>query len=164
LKHATASALYGSLGRNGVIIVTTKKLKVKNLDTVSVTTTGLIRKSVKVGMMGAMVSGVTVKRNVITDSLKMVATKITGAIKIYPNPVQRGNASIISLKLKQAGFYQMQVTDVNGRIVLQKQLNAVTKEFLDKIDTDTRWAGGTYYLSIYDNKFQLINKTGFIVL
>ena len=37
----------------------------------------------------------------------MMATKITGAIKIYPNPVQRGEQFSIALKLKEAGLYQL---------------------------------------------------------
>ncbi len=159
LKGASASALYGSEAMNGVIIVTTKKLKVKNLDTVSVTASFAIQGGIR---MGAMVKGITVKSKV-TDTLRVITTKITSAIKIYPNPMPRGEQFNLSLKIKQPGLFQIQITDVAGRIVLQKQLIAVTKEQVEKIDTDARWSNGSYYISLFDDKHQLVSKAGFIV-
>ena len=93
----------------------------------------------------------------------MVATKITGSLKIYPNPVQRGNTFNISLKVKQTGLYQIQITDAAGRVVLQKQIHAVLKEFTEKLLTDNRWSSGVFYISIIDNKNQLANKSSFIL-
>jgi TonB-dependent SusC/RagA subfamily outer membrane receptor len=171
LKSAEATALFGPDGSNGAIIITTKKLKVKSLDTVTVTASSIKGQLKRIeatttycsSVMGGMVPGYTITiNNKLTDSLKMITTKITGAIKIYPNPVQRGNTFNITLKLKQAGFYQLQITDATGRIVLQKQINANTKDHTEKIIADIRWGSGVYYVSIIDNKMQLISKAGFI--
>lgn len=166
LDPAKAMALFGSEGINGAILITTKKLKVKNLDTVVVsaygTTTGILIRTTSSSVMGSMVKGVSV-RSTITDTLKIVAMKINGAIKIYPNPVQRGNAFNIFLQLKQTGSFQIYVSDAAGRTVLQKQINVTTKEFTEMIPVDNRWSSGLYYISIIDNKNQLISKKSFIV-
>jgi TonB-dependent SusC/RagA subfamily outer membrane receptor len=167
LKGPVASALFGPDGANGAIVITTKKQKIKNLDTVIVTGYSTQRRTTRMGatsvttLMGGITEGVTVK-STITDSLKMIATKITGAIKIYPNPVQRSQQFSIALKLKEAGLYQLHIRDAVGRIVLQKQISANAKELTEKIMTDSRWSAGIYYVSIINRKNQLVEKTSFI--
>jgi TonB-dependent SusC/RagA subfamily outer membrane receptor len=168
LQGPAAAALFGPEGANGAILITTKKLPVKNLDTVTVaassnrlvgqlTTTTCTTTSV----MGGMMKGITVK-STVTDSLKMLVTKITGAIKVYPNPVQEGVPFNVALKLKQTGLYLMQVTDATGSIVLQKQINANAREYTEKIMPDSRWSSGAYYISIIDDKNKPVNKCSFI--
>lgn len=168
LNAKEATALYGAKGANGAVIVTNKKLPVRNLDTVTVTafSNRLVGRLVTTtctttSVMGAMIKGVSVKSSV-TDSLKTLATKITGAIKVYPNPVQRGESFNVALKLKQAGLYFMQVTDATGRIMLQKHINANFKEHTEQVMPDSRWSSGAYYVSIIDSKNKLVNKSGFI--
>ena len=158
LQGPQAMAIFGSEGSDGAIVITTKKLKVKNLDTVVVSAYGKTT-----GRLVCTTTKSYTVRSRITDSLKMVATKITGSLKIYPNPVQRGNKFNISLKLKQTGLYQIQITDAAGRVVLQKQIHAVLKEFTEKLLTDNRWSNGVYYICIIDNKNQLVNKSSFIL-
>jgi hypothetical protein len=68
-----------------------------------------------------------------------------------------------SLKLKQTGLYQIQITDASGRIILQKQINAHAKESTEKILADARWSGGMYYISIIDAQNKLVCKSSFIV-
>ena len=167
MKGAEAMALFGSEGSYGAILITTKKIKVKNLDTVMVTAypiQGALKKNcttTETSVMGGMVGGVSVK-STIADSLKMLATKLTGTIKIFPNPVQRGQQLSIALKLKEVGLYQMQITDAAGKIILQKQFTANAKEVTEKLLADSRWASGLYYLSIFDNKNNLTGKMSFI--
>ncbi len=167
LQGPAAAALFGYEGRNGAMVITTKKQKVKNLDTVTVTafSSRVVGRLVTTSMttvMGATVKGVTVKSS-IADSLRIIANKFTGAIKVYPNPVQHGITFNVALKLKQAGFYQLQIIDAAGRIVLQKQISADTKEHTEKIIADSRWSGGVYYVGIIDNKNKLITKASFII-
>lgn len=169
LQGPAATALFGSAGSNGAVVITTKKLKIKNLDTVTVTSypiQGALKKNwttSETSVMGGMVKGETINViNTIADSMKILVTKLTGTIKIFPNPVQRGLQFSIALKLKQAGLYQLQITDAAGKIVLQKQFNANAKEVTEKLLADSRWASGLYYLNIFDNKNQLAGKTSFI--
>ena len=157
LDAPNAMAIFGPDGANGAVVITTRKSKVKKLDTVTVTGYGRTT-----GKLVCTSTSYTV-RNRFTDTLKVVATKLTGAIKIYPNPVQHGEQFNIALKLKQAGFYQVQITDITGRILLQKQISANTKEITEKIIADSRWSSGAYFISIIDNKNQIVSKAGFIV-
>ena len=101
--------------------------------------------------------------NTIADSLKIITTKINRTIKIYPNPVQRGNTINVSLGLKQTGLYQIQITDAAGRIVLQKQINIPAKEYIEQVQTDSRWGSGVYYIRVFDNNNKPISKCSFIV-
>ena len=171
LQGPVASALFGPVGANGAIVITTKKLKVKNLDTVAVTayrgrTVGqVIRTSSTItttNVMGSMIKGVSIKIT-MADTLRIIAAKIAGAIKIYPNPVHRGEQFNIALKLKQAGLYQVQIIDAAGRIVLTKQINANSKDHTEKLLADSRWGSGVYYISIRDEKNYIISKSSFIV-
>ena len=168
LQGAEATALYGSKAANGVAIITTKKQKVKNLDTVlinSFNAHGCPRTSM--GATTVTTTSIETKSVVIqkvSDSLKILSTKISGALKIYPNPAQKGTPINIEIKLKQTGLYKILISDLSGRVVLQKQINATVKEFTEMIATDERWSSGISYISIFDSKNQLINKRGFIFL
>lgn len=156
LEKSAAMTLYGSEGANGAIVITTRKSKEKSLKEV-VVTSGFEFK-------GLLITTVTVtKRNLIQDTIKALLSSFNGSFKIYPNPVQRGEQFNFVLKLKQTGLYQIQITDATGRIVLQKQINALTKEATEKIQVDNRWSSGAYYISMIDNKNQLVNKKSFIV-
>lgn len=158
LNQSEAMAIYGSQASYGAIVITTRKAKEKKLDTVTVTgygrTTGLL--------VHTITRSYTIREKV-ADTLKVVETKITGAIKIYPNPVQRGQEFSIALKLKEAVMYQMQITDVAGRIVLQKQINANAKDVTEKIMSDSRWTAGVYYICVFAAQNKLVSKSSFIV-
>jgi TonB-dependent SusC/RagA subfamily outer membrane receptor len=146
LKGTAASALYGSDAANGVIIITTKHKKADE-------TTKAKKDSIARSIV-----------NTVTDSVRLLIKPNT--IKVYPNPVQRGNACFVSLLLKQPGDLQMQVTDINGIVVLKKQVAAGTKDILDKIETGLNWPAGIYFISIYDTRAagKLISKVSFSVL
>jgi hypothetical protein len=111
-------------------------------------------------VMGGMSYGVTIKKS-FTDSLKSIASKINGTIKIFPNPVQKGNAFTLSLKLKQTGTYNIQIANAAGQVVLQRQTYATAKEFTQQIPTDSRWASGIYYVRISDEKNNFISTSSF---
>ncbi len=157
LKPAKATALFGIDGANGAIIITTRKSKeIKLKEVIVASDYGVKKVAGMLGMMSFTPGDVIIKKK---DSV----IKSDDQLKVYPNPVQRGEQLNISLKLKQTGLHQIQVTDATGRIVLQKQINAISKEVTEKILTDNRWSSGIYYINIFDNKNKLVNKTRFIV-
>ena len=157
LKGPQAMAIFGSEGSNSAIIITTRKSKEKNLKEVVVSSTfGIIRRC----RNGTSCLNVT---SLVKDTIKAFMPNSNGSFKIYPNPVQRGNTFNLSLKLKQTGLYQIQITDAVGRTVLQKQIHAVSKEFTERVVADYRWSNGLYYISLMDNKNQLVNKSSFIM-
>jgi hypothetical protein len=100
-------------------------------------------------------------RNIFTDSLKSMVSKINGTIKISPNPIQKGNPFMLTLKLKQEGTYNIQIANAAGQIVLQRQIYATAKGFTQQIPTGSRWASGIYYVRISDEKNSFINTSSF---
>jgi len=159
LQVSQAVALYGPQGSNGAIIITTRKAKVKDLkEVVVVSDFGTRRFSCTTG-------GLTIipKNSAYKEIMASVNALLTDSIKVFPNPVQRGSSFNISLKLKQAGNLQIQIADAAGRIILQKQINAVADEYTEALPADNKWSGGVYYIRIFNNKNQLISKSSFIV-
>ena len=113
-------------------------------------------------MMGAMVSGVQVlldkpkeKRSIIKITAKKIADSLglakPIAIQLYPNPVRSGRSFLVSLNLPQQGNMEIRITDINGRVVLQKQINTTSKDHLEKIETDSRWPAGMYFLNVFNS-------------
>jgi hypothetical protein len=111
-------------------------------------------------VMGGMSYGLTIKRT-FTDSIKSIVSKVNGTMKISPNPIQKGNAFTLTLKLKQTGTYYIQIANAAGQVVLQRQTYATAKEFTQQIPTDSRWASGIYYVRISDEKNNFINTSSF---
>ncbi len=160
LLGSDATAIYGSNAANGTIVITTRKAKTKILDTV-VVSSGYLNKGLVVRAGGV---NVRTKVTKYADIKARVLTRLTDSLKIYPNPVQKGTALSVSLKLKQAGTYIIiQVTNAAGRIVLQKQTNILSKEHIEQLQTDNRWGSGVYYIRVFSINNKLINKASFIV-
>lgn len=134
------------------------------LDTVKLVSYGTTKKG---RIMVGAVSSVQTKNVSIIDTVKSFLFKLvlfkSVEINIYPNPVQRGNLFTLALKLKQAGKYNIQIVDAAGRTVLQKQINTTAKEFIAKVQTDSRWSGGTYFVRVVDNNNRLISTNNLII-
>ena len=62
---------------------------------------------------------------------------------------------------------EMQITDINGRVLLQKQIITSSKDHLEKIETDERWPAGIYFLNVFTSnggqQGKLINAVSFVV-
>ena len=112
---------------------------------------------------GMMVRCVKTRRNILKDTLRNWISNITPAIKIYPSPVPRGNTFTAALKLKQTGNLTIQLSDAAGRMVLQKQINAITKEHKEQLQSSSGWSAGIYYVRVLDEKGNLLS-TGTVVL
>lgn len=69
-------------------------------------------------------------------------------VKIYPNPVVRGNAIQANVSLKQPGLYKLELLDVQGRVVEVQKLELNSKEKQVTIPTQTSWSTGIYWLRI----------------
>ena len=140
----------------------------KKLDPVVITSYPVVGKLIRCTtnttstVMGGMISGMTVKRT-FTDSVKLVTTKILGSLKVYPNPVKKGNSFNLSLQLKQTGSYSIQIIDAAGQVILQKKTNATAKQYIQNIQTGSSWSSGTYFVRIFNNKNSLISTSNFII-
>jgi hypothetical protein len=141
----------------------------KQMDSVVINSYAVIGKlkrcnttSETVATMGAMIPGITITTT-FADSLKLMAAKITGSAKVFPNPVQRGEIFKLSLKLKDAGTYKIQITDAAGRIVLIRPINAVAKTHIEQVATNATWSSGIYYLNVLNDKNRSINAVSFSI-
>lgn len=148
MKSATAIALYGADASNGVIIITTKKKQADDKN-----------KKTKDSLVKAVITKIADKINYIAN---------INIIKIYPDPVPRGNAFFIALKFQQTGPLDIQIADITGRVVLKKRVNTVSKDHLEKMEAENNWPAGEYFMSVFNadgvQAGKLISKMRFVVL
>jgi hypothetical protein len=103
-----------------------------------------------VGILGGYSVGVKVSRKekiqrVVNDWKPAILKK---DIKIYPNPVVRGNNVQASLSLKQAAEYKLELLNVQGEVMTVQKLVMATKEQAITIPTQSNWAPGVYWVRI----------------
>jgi hypothetical protein len=101
-------------------------------------------------MMGAMSIVTIIRTTRRADTLRAIATSITGAAKIFPNPVARGNSFSLSLNLKAAGDYHIQIISASGALLKQEQADIRSLKSTHQIATDSRWSAGLYFVRITD--------------
>ena len=142
LKATVASLLYGTDARYGVIAITTKKKAREKRE--------LAKNSVAKKMLTK-----------VSDTLSTALN--TNTLKVYPNPIKKGNTFFVSFKQQKVNDFWIRITDMQGRLLFQKQINALAKEHFEKIVADNKWNAGLYYISIINKNNQLTNKGSFIV-
>lgn len=98
-------------------------------------------------MMGGITSSLTVTYT-RTDTIKSFF--VGESIKIFPNPVARGNSFSLSLNLKAAGDYNIEIISASGALLKQEQVDIRTLKSTHQIATDSRWASGLYFVRITD--------------
>lgn len=72
------------------------------------------------------------------------------AFKIFPNPAHKGSS--IKLELKNAGEYAIQLLDNSSKLILVKDLNAVSNKTITEITIPSSLASGMYYIRLIDEK------------
>lgn len=125
-----------------------------------------LKESVQRRMVGGMLGGMGIRAISIRSHkalINKIETFITDSLRIYPNPIVRGNTFNIVLKLKNAGIYFIQIADAEGRILLQKRVNAEGYHHTETLQSDPRWVSGIYYTRIFNSTNKLISTKSFIV-
>ncbi|OQP62363.1 hypothetical protein A3860_28815 [Niastella vici] len=100
-----------------------------------------------------------IKRN-IND---WVPTALKKDVKLYPNPVVRGNYIQVSLALKQAGNYKLEVMNTAGQIMLVQPVVMATKEQQVNIYTQSAWSAGIYWVRIISSNSKTVYQSKFIL-
>lgn len=77
-----------------------------------------------------------------------VPTALKKDVKVYPNPVVRGNSLTVNLSLKQAGAYKLEVLNAAGQVMQVQPLLMQTKEQVIDLHTQVAWSAGIYWLRI----------------
>ncbi len=138
----------------------------KQMDAVSVTNYGATVGKVVMGSVSQFekcTNQPLVLKSNFTDTLNQLKTKLTGSLKIAPNPVQRGNAITAVYTLKQTGNYLLQIVNAAGQVVQQQQITAVQKNNSIQIQTQAAWSSGVYFLRVVNEKNNLLSTNSFIV-
>jgi TonB-dependent SusC/RagA subfamily outer membrane receptor len=167
IKGGEASALFGAAGQSGAIIITTKKDKgvYKDLKPVNVTAYSTQKRSDVMGAVaikGETINTISTKRT-WADSLNLFKTKLTGSLKIFPSPVQKGNAFTISYSVKQTGNYLLQITNATGQLLQQQTVTLVQKTNSMQIQANAAWGSGMFYIKLSNEKNNLLSTNSFIV-
>lgn len=69
-------------------------------------------------------------------------------VRVYPNPVVRGNNIQVSLALKQTGTYKLELLNAGGQVMEVQPLMMRSKEQLATIPTSHAWSAGVYWIRI----------------
>lgn len=104
----------------------------------------------RVSIIGGAVSVWRTQAISRTDTLKAFATSITGAAKIFPNPTARGGSFSISLKLKAAGIYNIEIISAAGAVLTQKQIEVNSLKSVQEVATNSQWPAGIYFVRLTD--------------
>jgi hypothetical protein len=75
-------------------------------------------------------------------------TALKKDIKVYPNPVIRGDLIRLGLAFKQTGEYKLELLNAGGQVMWVKPLIMHTKEQVTAIPTQTTWSAGVYWIRI----------------
>ena len=81
-----------------------------------------------------------------------------GKIQVYPNPV-RDNILTIQFSQLNAGNYSLELTDIMGRLVMQKKVNIGGEQQTEKFTINPLAARGIYLVKLRDqNSKELFNQ------
>ena len=130
IKGAAASAIFGSNGSNGVIIVTTKKNSAK------------LAQKIKKDSLDKLL-----KNKIQSETI----VQAKPSLSIYPNPVLRGQTCKISVTNAADMLLNIVVLDQSGRVMLQKETNAMGKEGFLSLMVGMGWPAGLYYVRVFSN-------------
>jgi hypothetical protein len=69
-------------------------------------------------------------------------------VKVFPNPVIRGNNVQLSLALKQPGEYKLELMDAAGKVMMVQAIQMPDAARTISIPTHAGWSGGVYWVRI----------------
>jgi len=99
----------------------------------------------------------------LKDTLQNLISFLDSDIGVFPNPVKKGNAITLAVKLKKPGTYQIVFSDVSGRQLLQQIMQATTKQVQQQVTLPVSWASGLYFVKILDEKSIAVRTGKFMV-
>jgi hypothetical protein len=70
------------------------------------------------------------------------------SLKIFPNPIQRGQDFQLTAQVKKPGNYLLRLVNANGKILLEQQLNLINKTQTEWINGKSLQQPGTYIVQL----------------
>jgi hypothetical protein len=150
---------------------TTKLVTIKDLTYVEVVlekANGLMKEVViqpnyLTGRVGGMMICRVSRRKILSDTIKSWINNFNPSIKIYPNPLPKGNSFTITMKLKQTGSYTIQIMDAAGRLLTENKITATSKEWKEQITSSSTWSAGIHYVKLVDEKGKLVSTGSLLI-
>jgi hypothetical protein len=93
---------------------------------------------------------------------KVSANKIA-IIKATPNPISKGSSFTITLKLLEAGKYILQIINTEGNVVLNKYVQASSKNFTAALMAAGDWSSGVYFIKLINSENKMLAQDSFVV-
>lgn len=122
-----------------------------------------IKKDVTCGGIRVKGKMISTKKNIVKDTVNTFLNQFSSSIKIYPNPVLKGNTFTVAMKLKQAGNYTVQVSDATGRLLTENKITTAVKEHNEEISSGSSWSADMYYIKVMDEKGKLISTSSLLL-
>lgn len=69
-------------------------------------------------------------------------------VKVYPNPVARGNTIQVELALKETGEHRVELLAANGQVMYASQVQVYAQKQTISVRTGADWSKGIYWLRI----------------
>ncbi len=85
-------------------------------------------------------------------------------LKVFPNPVSSGGSFNLSIQLFKPGNYSLQLVDINGRVMLTKQLNVSSIKVTESVTCEASIVAGNYIITISDSNNKIIQSGKLVVL
>ena len=86
-----------------------------------------------------------------TPTRRAPENNVSDKLAIYPNPVTNNQFSVQFGKVN-AGTYNLELTDIMGRVVMQQNLNIQTEGQVETISLQPSMARGVYLLKVIDQQ------------
>jgi hypothetical protein len=131
-----------------------------NKATQNLITTSVIMKEQTMGLGEVVVLGYTnFEKNENKTIIQSVKDSVTNffkddAVRIYPNPTQKGSTFNIDFDVKNIGEYNLTIVNISGQRVMQRKIYLDSKKHIEQIQCDDRMRQGIYFVQVEN----LVNK------
>ncbi len=116
-------------------------------------------------MLVGIAGGVTVCRRRTIPAIVKIKDSLTtifsaDSIKLYPNPVARGEAVRIEFDLKNPARLLIEIFNLSGQKLFQKNIEPNSKKFIDQFSSDFARVSGLYVVKVtnLNSKKQISRK------
>lgn len=112
--------------------------------------TTLVMEQSITGTAGGIVVIKKKEKKPLLQSVKDSVTNIfiKDAVKIYPNPVSSGATLNIDFDMKNTGAYDIMITNISGKPLMQKKLFLDSKKHTEQITCDNKMVAGIYFVQV----------------
>jgi|GEM_PF-5310139 len=136
--------------------------KPKVLDTVRISAIHCPRRICRTGCTLRVKADTLAKVKPAAKNTQVLRAIAAQQIKTYPNPVSIGNTLNIFMQLNQTGPHVVVVRNAAGLLVLKMPVQLAAGQQRLSLQTDKRWSGGMYFVSVLDQSGLQIAKSSFV--